>query len=149
MQEIGVPDDTLHPWADARRWLLVVPVALLPFLVALVALIILKTALSSLGVPMFPFAYLVATAGSAYFSVTLSTGIVPRRGWVLGRAMSIAYVLISAAVLFLLLVVDNHPPQAVPENETPELIQMLAVAGLGFGAVGAHLRAMVTSSEPG
>jgi H+/Cl- antiporter ClcA len=63
--------------------------------------------------------------------------------------MSIAYVLISAAVLFLLLVVDNHPPQAVPENETPELIQMLAVAGLGLGAVGAHLRAMVTSSEPG
>src|ERR1700736_754201 len=79
MQKIASGDETIHPWAEARRWLLVVPVALLPFLIALAALIIVKTVLSALGLPMFVLAYFLAAAASAFLSVTWSADIAPRR----------------------------------------------------------------------
>jgi thiol:disulfide interchange protein len=147
MQKIASGDETIHPWAEARRWLLVVPVALLPFLIALVALIILKTILSALGVPMFVLAYFLAAAASAFLSVTWSADVAPRRALELTETLSVTYVVISVAALILLLVVDQHPPQAVPENEIPELIQMVALAGLGVGAVGGYIRGVVRNLE--
>jgi hypothetical protein len=142
MQEIRSREDTSHQWADARRWLLVVPVALLPFGLALIALIIVKTVLSTLGVPMFTFAYFLAAGGSAYLSVMWSAGIPPHRGWDVGRTLSVTYVVISVAALVVLLVIDQHPPQTLDRDETPELIQMLALGGLGVGALGGYIWAL-------
>jgi hypothetical protein len=144
MQEISSRQDTSHQWADARRWLLVVPVALLPFGLALIALIIVKTVLSTLGIPMFTFAYFLAAGGSAYLSVMWSAGIPPHRGWDVGRTLSVTYVVISVAALVVLLVIDQHPPQTLDRDETPELIQMLALGGLGVGALGGYIRALGT-----
>jgi protein-S-isoprenylcysteine O-methyltransferase Ste14 len=143
MQKIASGDETIHPWAEARRWLLVVPVALLPFLIALAALIIVKTILSALGVAMFILGYFLAAAASAFLSVTWSVGVAPRRAVELLETLSVTYVVISVAALVLLLVVDQHPPQAVHENEVPELIQMVALAGLGVGAVGGYIWGVV------
>jgi len=144
MQEISSSEDTSYQWADARRWLLVVPVALLPFGLALIALIIIKTVLSTLGVPMFTFAYFLAAGVSAYLSVMWSAGIPPHRGWEVGRTLSVTYVVISVAALVVLLVIDQHPPQQLDRDETPELIQMLALGGLGVGALGGYIWALGT-----
>jgi hypothetical protein len=139
MQGVGSPEDSLQPWADARRWLLVVPVALLPFAITLVGLIILKTALLAVGVHMLPFVYLMATGASAYLSITWSSEIAPHRGSHLSRALTVGYVLISATVLFVLLFLDHHPPRAVPGHENAELIQMLAAWGFVVGGAAGHL----------
>jgi hypothetical protein len=136
VQEIGAQDQVVQPWADARRWLLAVPVALLPFLLALVALVIVKAIMRALGAPMFTGAYFVAAGASAFLSVAWSTAVVPHRARDLGLSLAVTYVLISASALFVLMVLDQHPATALHENETPELIQMLAVGGLGSGALG-------------
>ena len=139
MQKIGSRDDALHPWADARRWLLVVPIALLPILTAPFVLMLVKPILTALSVPMVALAYVLAAAGSSYVSIIWSTAIAPPRGWDVGRPLSVTYLLIAVTALVILLVIDQHPPGNLHENETPELIQMIALGGLGVGAVGAFI----------
>jgi hypothetical protein len=131
---IASRDDVLHPWADARRWLLVVPVALLPFLIAPIALMIVRTLLSVLGVPMVDIAYFLAAGVSAYLSVIWSTAIAPRRRWHVGRALSVTYWVISFAALVLLLVLDQHPFRVADESE---VLEILTMGGFGIGALGA------------
>ena len=139
LEQIDASDEALYPWADALRWMVVVPVALLPLLIALVFLMIVKVILAALGVPMVAFAYMLAAGASAYLSVKWSAGIAPHRGWGVGRVLSITYLVISLAALVAVTVLDHHPSQAVPENETPDLIQILAFAGLGLGALAGYI----------
>jgi hypothetical protein len=134
MQGIASRDDVLHPWADSRRWLLLVPVALLPFLIAPIALMIVRTLLLVLGVPMVDIAYFLAAGVSAYLSVRWSTAVAPRRPWDVGRALSMTYWLVAFAALVVLLVFDQHPFRVADENE---VLEILTMGGFGMGALGA------------
>jgi hypothetical protein len=135
MQKIDLRNDSFNTWTDARRYGLVVWVAVLPFLVAPVALTIVSTLLFALGVRMFDIVYFLAAGASAYLSVVWSTAIAPRRRWHLARALSLAYWVIAIAALVLVLLLDQHPYDVLDENE---MLEILALGGLGMGGLGGY-----------
>src|SRR3984893_15514017 len=113
LEQIDASDEALYPWADALRWMVVVPMALLPLLIALVFLMIVKAILTALGGPMVALASTFPAGASAYLSVKWSACIAPHRGWGVGLVLSITYLVISLAALVAVTVLDYHPSQAV------------------------------------
>jgi FtsH-binding integral membrane protein len=139
MENTGPSDETIDPWADAGPWLLIVPVALLPFVVAPIALLILKSLLLALGVSMSAIAFFLVAGISTYVSVMWAARVAPKTRWSVGGTLSATYMVVSVLTLLLVVILDHHPGNGAGENETPEIIQMLALGGLGVGAFSGYV----------